>query len=1277
MELSKDIIAQFVKATNDKSKDKKESIVYGTTVTSNGKVYVKIDGSELLTPVVSTTELKSAERVIVTIKDHYALVTGNLTNPASSTDTTDDIKDQITIIEGTIGNFENVIADMVTTEVLEAEIARINEAIIGMATIEDLEAVKAVIKDLDVEDLYAQLAEIDEAIIGKASIEDLEAAVADIGTLTADFADIKTLIGGNLTMDNIQSLVLTASKVTVDNAFIKDAMIDRLSASKLTAGTIDTGSIKIGSEDESMMLSGSLQQFKDANGNIRIQMGKDSTGDFTFALYGEDGKGQLINQNGITSSAIGDGIIVNDMIGDDAGISGGKLDISSVITEVNESDTKIKSSSIFFDAKNQSLDVVFNEMTNSIVELDEAGEHLLETMETLSTALTIAQGEISGLISNTTITKEDGETIQLKDDYAAFKIEVDEISFKLGELETNYGKTLKSTKTEYYLSLSEASVIGGKWSEEMPTWTTGMFIWQRLVYIYSDGSIVNGTEVCIQGAQGPAGENGADGSDGKDGEQGIQGPQGPKGDKGDQGLQGLQGPKGDQGIAGETGSDGKTSYTHIAYADTVDGDGISQEPTDKKYIGMYTDFTESDSEDPLSYKWSLIKGADGAQGVPGPTGTDGKTSYFHTAYANSEDGKEDFSLVEYENKLYIGTYTDFEVQDSIDPTKYKWSRIKGEQGIQGPQGPQGVQGLQGEKGEQGIAGPAGEDGKTSYTHIAYANKSDGSDMSQDPTDKKYIGMYTDFTSEDSTDPTKYKWTLIKGTDGLNGADGVPGAPGSDGKTPYFHTAYSNSEDGSKDFSTEDPTARSYIGTYTDYTEADSEDPTKYIWVKVKGEQGSQGPSGSDGIGISSIKEQYQISDSSTTPPEVWKETPPVMTTVEKYLWNYEIVTYTDGTTKDTEKRVIGIYGESGQNGADGKPGEAGVGIGKISNYYLATNAATGVTTSTEGWTAEIQSVSSTKKYLWNYELISYTNNTNSKTEPCIIGAYGDTGSSGSDGKPGADGKPGSDGQSVTSLTPQFTKHTSAETAPGTDATWLDECPAYEKGKFLWLRSKVVYKNPTATVYTTPYYDSSWDAKGTAEDMETSVTSKLSEFQQTLEGFEFNVSETYTTKTEVNDMEKIINGNIDTAIGNSKEDILNNVNDNYTNKDEFESFSTTVTSGLNQTAKDITAAFNETQTYTKEVDGKLQEFKETVGTYIRFSNDGIDLGKTNSPFTALLNNEQLAFKQDGTTVAYIGNYKMYITQAEITDTLRMGDSTGGYFTWTRKANGNLSLKWSDK
>ena len=153
----------------------------------------------------------------------------------------------------------------------------------------------------------------------------------------------------------------------------------------------------------------------------------------------------------------------------------------------------------------------------------------------------------------------------------------------------------------------------------------------------------------------------------------------------------------------------------------------------------------------------------------------------------------------------------------------------------------------------------------------------------------------------------------------------------------------------------------------------------------------QGNTGASGIGISKITEYYAISSSNTTEPTSWSTTVPAMTATNKYLWNYETITYSNNTTTNTSKRVIGVYGDKGATGSTGATGATGNGIKSVTNYYLASASSSGVTTSTSGWTETIQDISTSKKYLWNYEKITYTDNTTYSTPPTIIGVHGTNG----------------------------------------------------------------------------------------------------------------------------------------------------------------------------------------------------------------------------------------------------------------------------------------------
>lgn len=139
------------------------------------------------------------------------------------------------------------------------------------------------------------------------------------------------------------------------------------------------------------------------------------------------------------------------------------------------------------------------------------------------------------------------------------------------------------------------------------------------------------------------------------------------------------------------GQDGTSSYIHRKYSDNANGTPMSDN-SNLKYLGIYTGSSATPPTTPTSYTWSKIKGEDGRQGVPGVRGADGRTSYLHTAYANSPTGDVDFSTTNSNGKEYIGTYSDFEINDSNDYRRYKWMKIKGENGQNGRDGRNGQDG---------------------------------------------------------------------------------------------------------------------------------------------------------------------------------------------------------------------------------------------------------------------------------------------------------------------------------------------------------------------------------------------------------------------------------------------------------------------------------------------------------------------------------------------------------------------------------------------------------
>lgn len=520
----------------------------------------------------------------------------------------------------------------------------------------------------------------------------------------------------------------------------------------------------------------------------------------------------------------------------------------------------------------------------------------------------------------------------------------------------------------------------------------------------------------------------------------FQGPKGDKGDPGEQGLRGLQGDKGDQGIQGPKGESGKSTYTHIAYANSSDGKvSFSVSDSDRDYVGMYVDEVVADSTDPTKYAWSKIKGADGTQGIQGKPGADGKTPYFHIAYATSADGKTGFSITESTGKTYIGVYTDYTKADSTDPSKYKWTKI------QGPQGTQGLQGIQGPQGERGIAGKDGQNGATTYFHIKYSavsNPTSASQMTEVP--NTYIGTYVDFTEMDSNDPGKYTWYRLQGLQGEKGTQGLPGKDGSNGKTTYLHIKYSN--DGGKTFTANSgETPGDYVGTCTDFNQTDPTTVGSYIWAKIKGEQGPQGlrglqgekgdqgiqgPKGADGKDGKTTYFHIKYSAvSNPTSASQMTETP------SKYIGTYVDFTQTDSDDpkKYSWQQLEGSQGPQGKQGISGTNGADGK-----TSYLHIKYSNDGGKTFTGNSGEDIGAYIGT--------CVDYA-----KDDPTSVGMYKWAKIK---GEAGAKGDKGDTGKGVKSTSVAYQVSTSGTTVP--TGTWSGSVPSASAGQYLWTRTVITY-----------------------------------------------------------------------------------------------------------------------------------------------------------------------------------------------------------------------------
>ena len=388
--------------------------------------------------IVTVTDIKNVIRKIPILSQKISYTGGltseigakgeskNKNNFSSSGSTTNKVNraviEQAIIKEALIekANIKDVEAVSIRTQILEAKTAKIEEAIIDVAHISDLNAINA-----NIQNLIANDVKINNALINKADITELNAVVGNINIINSELANIKTLVNGNLSSENIQAGGITSDKLTIANGFITNAMIANLDVSKINAGNISTNKFRIVSDNGGIEIVGATQQFKDKNNKVRIQMGQDAKGNFNFILRGEDGTTTLIDHTGIKEKAIADNLIKGNMVATDA-IGEKQINYSSLITGLNK-DTNtqlIKASKVAIDFVGQSLEVAFNSLKNQ-------ADNAKLLIENHSTTIGVMQGQINTAINNTQIVK-DGKTILLKDDYNRTVSKVDSINSTIG-----------------------------------------------------------------------------------------------------------------------------------------------------------------------------------------------------------------------------------------------------------------------------------------------------------------------------------------------------------------------------------------------------------------------------------------------------------------------------------------------------------------------------------------------------------------------------------------------------------------------------------------------------------------------------------------------------------------------------------------------------------------------------------------------------------------------------------------------------------------------------
>ena len=687
MALSHEVISQFAKLVDNKPKKDEGVTVKGTYKIIGDIEYVQLDGSDVLTPVESTVEAKTGERVQVLIKDHFATVTGNISSPAARSKDVKDLADTVDEQGNTIQQMDNTIIQQ-------------GNSIIQMNTSINQHETTINQHDTKINQQGDQIVSINNTIISQGnSIEANHNSIIAQGNQIDSMNNTITQHGNNITSMNntIQqhgnkidqnsntitqqgnSITEMNSNITILNSgfTIKDgvitglskAVVDNLETNNLNAhyAQIDFANIKMEAVGKLFSDSGIIKDLIVGDQSITGELvGVTIKGDLIEAnslkadrlvVRGEDGLYYKLNidslgqatvdsdpkyQNGldgsviVANSIVAEKIAVDDLVAFGATIGGFNIATHSLHTHLKDSiDSSV--SGMFMDDTGQ---LVFGDGNNFIKYFKDTNNQW---------KLVIRSNQISMGSSSKTIQEE------------------------FDELESN---TIKNVDVLYALGDSSTQAPTTGWSTTAPQWQSGKYMWQKTITTLGDNTSKESDPTCITGAKGQDGSPGTPGapgtsienvdvfyylstsnqsliggswsttapvwtqgkyiwskervyySDGTSSESApacISGQKGDTGEKGETGEQGPQGPQGIQGIQGPKGDNGESYYTWIKYADSPTS-GMSDNPTGKAYIGLaYNKSTPTESTSYSDYSWSLIKGADGAKGDTGPKGETGAT----------------------------------------------------------------------------------------------------------------------------------------------------------------------------------------------------------------------------------------------------------------------------------------------------------------------------------------------------------------------------------------------------------------------------------------------------------------------------------------------------------------------------------------------------------------------------------------------------------------------------------------------------------------------------
>lgn len=671
---------------------------------------------------------------------------------------------------------------------------------------------------ISLEELNAKIIKVTDLYGKNGYFEYLQAKLIAAGRIVADSADFKELsalaatiksaiIGASSTETGIV-INLTTENATMSEAMIKDLIAKYITVNELKAGDIYTNKIKILSENGTLRIQDNTFSIYDKAGNVVVQLGEDKNGNYGLII--SDSKGSvLLDSQGLHEGIVPDDFIKTDMIANGQ-ITESKIDKTTIRDWTMPDGSKVFDVSHLWDG-DDSFGKSYNTIKSTVSATSKELGDLSDKVDQLGNGYTVV---LSNETQNIPCTS-DGITA------ASFLIEIPFYGYEgikqavctvtVGELPDGItlAENVDSTSTtpgKITLNVAKGKTLGNK------SLLTGTIVFTCIVA----GKKISKKFTWIKSLAG------------KDGSQGIPAPtyytwiryadtptSGMSDDPTNKTYIGIaynqtsQTPssnysdyqwskfRGDDG-ASIKGDDGKTLYVWIKYADDAKGTNMSDAPEGKTYMGMaWNKPTSKESTNAADYSWSLIKGADGKDGktpVKGVDYFDGVSSYVWIRYATDAKGTG-MTAIPSTTTVYIGTATTTTAVAPTNASAYVWAKYIGEKGAKGDGG---------------------------YIHIAYANSADGKTGFDTTigTGKSYIGQYTDNIEDDSTNPSKYTWSLIKGADG---------------KTLYTWLKYADSPTSGM---SDSPAGKTYMGIAVNKTSiTESSNYSDYTWSLIKGTDG--------------------------------------------------------------------------------------------------------------------------------------------------------------------------------------------------------------------------------------------------------------------------------------------------------------------------------------------------------------------------------------------------------------------------------------------------------